>query len=71
MFSTPDDWEMTNDTSLKTACFFFRDKASGYGIQAAGGTLVEKINGDYFNVMGFPLHKFAKAVVQLNSHQPL
>ncbi|XP_059153131.1 probable bifunctional dTTP/UTP pyrophosphatase/methyltransferase protein [Physella acuta] len=36
------------------------DKAGGYGIQALGGTFVEKIHGDNFNVMGFPLPRFAK-----------
>ncbi|BFZ15008.1 hypothetical protein BsWGS_18047 [Bradybaena similaris] len=36
------------------------DKAGAYGIQAIGGTLVEKIHGDFFNVMGFPLPRFAK-----------
>ncbi|XP_076348352.1 putative bifunctional dTTP/UTP pyrophosphatase/methyltransferase protein [Tachypleus tridentatus] len=39
------------------------DKAGGYGIQERGGTLVERVSGDYFNVMGFPLHRFCKELL--------
>ena len=35
------------------------DKAGGYGIQDDWGSIfVRKINGDYYNVVGFPLHSF-------------
>lgn len=36
------------------------DKAGGYGIQTAGALLVEKIDGDYLNVVGLPLSKLVE-----------
>ena len=36
------------------------DKAGAYGIQGKGAFFVEKIEGDFFSVMGFPLGKFVR-----------
>jgi len=36
------------------------DKAGAYGIQASGGVFVSGINGCFYNVMGFPMHRFSR-----------
>ena len=36
------------------------DKAGSYGVQDLGGIFVEKINGDYYNVVGLPLESLCK-----------
>jgi len=41
------------------------DKAGAYGIQGFAATLVERIDGDYFTVVGFPLAAFARALPAL------
>jgi septum formation protein len=42
-----------------------RDKAGSYGIQGFAATLVERIDGDYFTVVGFPLAAFARSLAGL------
>ncbi|XP_051030918.1 probable bifunctional dTTP/UTP pyrophosphatase/methyltransferase protein isoform X1 [Phodopus roborovskii] len=33
------------------------DKAGAYGLQARGGALAERVEGDFFNAVGFPLNR--------------
>ena len=47
------------------------DKAGAYGIQGAGATLVERINGDFYTVMGFPLARFTRALRNLDFAVPI
>lgn len=41
------------------------DKAGGYGIQTAGALFVDKIDGDYFNVMGLPIAQLTEHLRRL------
>ena len=51
------------------------DKAGAYGIQGYGATIVERVNGDYFSVMGLGLRRLvellARVGVEYRFGQPL
>ncbi len=38
------------------------DKAGAYGIQGKAGLLVKVINGDYYNVVGFPIARLKREI---------
>ena len=38
------------------------DKAGAYGIQGKAGLLVKRINGDYYNVVGFPIARLKREI---------
>jgi septum formation protein len=41
------------------------DKAGAYGIQGYGATIVERVDGDYFAVMGLPLNRLTRLLEEL------
>lgn len=45
------------------------DKAGGYGIQGVGGCLIEKIEGDYFTVVGLPLYRLSVEICKLLKYE--
>ncbi|BDH62438.1 septum formation protein Maf [Lysinibacillus sp. PLM2] len=42
------------------------DKAGGYGIQTDGALFIDRIEGDYNNVVGFPLATVFEKLISLN-----
>jgi septum formation protein len=41
------------------------DKAGAYGIQGYGATIVQRVDGDYFAVMGLPLQRVVRLMAEL------
>jgi septum formation protein len=41
------------------------DKAGAYGIQGYGATIVQRVDGDYFAVMGLPLQRLVRVLRRL------
>lgn len=56
---TPDDIEAYIRTREHV------DKAGSYGIQGIGGQMVESIKGDYYTVMGLPMHRLSRELVNI------
>lgn len=49
-------FELNDNEILKyVSCGEPDDKAGAYAIQGKGALFVERINGDYFNIVGFPV----------------
>ena len=45
------------------------DKAGAYGIQGKASIFVEKINGDYFNIVGLPLAKVYRYLKEIQTNK--
>ncbi len=45
----------------------YLDKAGGYAVQEEASMFIEKIEGDFFNIVGFPIFLFTKMFKQITS----
>jgi septum formation protein len=50
-------------------CGEWRERAGAYAIQGIGSALVERVDGDYFNVVGLPVAALLEALAELG-HPP-
>lgn len=63
-FNTLDDWQQN---LIKEYCETSEpyDKAGAYGIQGGGALLVERIDGDFFSIMGLPVAELARELERI------
>jgi septum formation protein len=47
------------------ACGEWRDRAGAYAIQGVGSGLVQRVDGDYFNVVGLPVAELVRLLASL------
>lgn len=47
------------------------DKAGAYGIQGFAATLIQRIDGDFYTVMGFPIARFVRTLRRLGFTTPI
>jgi len=64
-FRELEDWEIGAYVATGSPM----DKAGSYGIQDQSGFFVERIEGCFFNVVGFPITKFYQGLKQLVDHE--
>jgi septum formation protein len=57
-FRSIEEWEITDYVSTGSPM----DKAGAYGIQDRSGLFVDRIEGCFYNVVGFPLTRFYEAL---------
>lgn len=50
------------DVARYVACDEWRQRAGAYAIQGIGSALVERVDGDYFNVVGLPVTALVEAL---------
>lgn len=61
MLACSNTWYICNLARLESSpviqLFTHSDKAGGYGVNGPGGALIPRIDGDFYCVMGLPLHR--------------